>query len=200
MKYFRPNQALHDLNKLEIFLQNPLGCYMEKVDCYESYPIWIVFISNLLSVLIYLIGAFIIYQIGIIWLIIYLCYLIFLEIRLLKKGCIDCYYFGKTCAFGKGRISRLFFEKGDSKRFGQKKAGWKDILPDLIVALVPAVICIFLLFINFNLLLLSLLILLILLSSFGNGFVRGKLACKYCKQRELGCPAEQLFQKAEKTK
>lgn len=160
----------------------------------------IVFISNLLSVLIYLIGAFIVYQTGIIWLFTYLCYLIFLEIRLLKKGCIDCYYFGKTCAFGKGRISCLFFKKGDTKRFSQRKASWIDILPDLIVALVPAVICIFLLFINFNLLLLSLLILLILLSSFGNGFVRGKLACKYCKQRELGCPAEQLFQKAEKTK
>jgi len=168
---------------------------MEKIDYYENYPTRIVFISTLLSVFIYLIGAYIIYQTGIVWLIIYLCYLIFLEIRLLKKSCIDCYYFGKTCAFGKGRISCLFFRKGDSKRFSQKKASWKDILPDLIAALVPAIICIFLLFINFNILLLSLLILLIVLGSFGNGFVRGKLACKYCKQRELGCPAEQLFQK-----
>ncbi len=171
---------------------------MEKIDYYENYPMRIVFISNLLSVLIYLIGAFIIYQIGIIWFIIYLCYLIFLEIRLLKKSCIDCYYFGKSCAFGKGRISRLFFKKGDPKRFSQKTASWKDILPDLVAALVPAIICVFLLLINFNLLLLSLLILLIVLSSFGNGFVRGKLACIYCKQRELGCPAEQLFQKTEK--
>lgn len=171
---------------------------MEKIDYYENYPMWIVFISNLLSVLIYLIGAFIVYQIGIIWFIIYLCYLMLLEIRLLKKSCIDCYYFGKTCAFGKGRISCLFFKKGDLERFSQRKASWKDMLPDLLVALVPAVICIFLLFINFNLLLLLLLILLIVLSSFGNGFVRDKLACKYCKQRELGCPAEQLFQKAEK--
>lgn len=168
---------------------------MEKIDYYENYPTRIVFISTLLSVFIYLIGAFIIYQTGIIWFIIYLCYLIFLEIRLLKKSCIDCYYFGKSCAFGKGRISCLFFRKGDSKRFSQKKASWKDILPDLIAALVPAITCIFLLFIDFNLLLLSFLILLVVLSSFGNGFVRDKLACIYCKQRELGCPAEQLFQK-----
>src|SRR4030042_1150271 len=120
---------------------------MEKTDYYENYPMRIVFISNLLSVLIYLIGAFIVYQTGIIWLFIYLCYLIFLEIRLLKNSCIDCYYFGKTCAFGKGRISCLFFKKGDTKRFSQKKARWIDILPDLIAVVVPAVICIFLLFI-----------------------------------------------------
>jgi hypothetical protein len=28
--------------------------------------------------------------------------------------------------------------------------------------------------------------------------VRGQLACKYCKQRELGCPAEQLFSKTKR--
>ncbi|MFH1684097.1 MAG: hypothetical protein ABIA67_04360 [Candidatus Margulisiibacteriota bacterium] len=27
------------------------------------------------------------------------------------------------------------------------------------------------------------------------GYLRGSLACKFCKQRELGCPAEQLFSK-----
>lgn len=168
---------------------------MEKIDYYENYPMRIVFISNLLSVLIYFIGAYIIYQTGVIWFIIYLLYLVFLEIRLLKRSCIDCYYFGKTCAFGKGRTSCLLFKKGNPKRFSQKTASWKDILPDLIAALVPAITCIFLLFIDFNLLLLSFLILLVVLSSFGNGFVRGKLGCIYCKQRELGCPAEQLFQK-----
>jgi hypothetical protein len=25
--------------------------------------------------------------------------------------------------------------------------------------------------------------------------VRGQLACRYCKQREIGCPAAQLFNK-----
>lgn len=171
---------------------------MQTNNNYENYPLRIVFISNLLSVSIYLIGAYIIYQIGFIWLIIYLCYLVFMEIRLWKKSCIDCYYFGKTCAFGKGRISCLFFDKGDSAGFSCRKFTWKDLLPDLAVSLVPALICIVLMFINFSWQLLTALIFLILLSSFGNGFVRGKLACRYCRQRELGCPAEQLFQKKEK--
>jgi hypothetical protein len=170
---------------------------MKGINFYENYPSWIVFVSNLLSLSIYLIGAYIIYQIGIIWLIIYLCYIVFIEIRLWKKSCVNCYYFGKTCAFGKGRLSCLFFKKGDSKRFIQRKVTWKEIIPDFIIALIPAVIGIIILITNFNWVLFVLLILLFILISFGNGFVRGKLACMYCKQRELGCPAEQLFNKTK---
>ena len=33
------------------------------------------------------------------------------------------------------------------------------------------------------------------LSFGGNYFVRSQIACKFCKQRELGCPAEQFFNK-----
>ena len=39
---------------------------------------------------------------------------------------------------------------------------------------------------------------LVLLGSVGTGFIRGQLACKYCRQRELGCPAEQLFNKTKR--
>jgi len=40
-----------------------------------------------------------------------------------------------------------------------------------------------------------LLALLIGLATQGNYLVRSRIACKYCKQRELGCPAEKLFRK-----
>lgn len=170
---------------------------MKKTNFYENYPSWIVLVSNLLSLSIYLIGAYILYQAGVIWLIIYLCYIIFLETKVWKKSCVDCYYYGKTCAFGKGRLSCLVFKKGDPKRFNQRKFTWKDILPDFLVTLVPATVCIFLLIINFNWLLPVLLFLLLVLTFSGNGFVRGKLACKYCKQRDIGCPAEQLFNKTK---
>jgi len=29
----------------------------------------------------------------------------------------------------------------------------------------------------------------------GTAMIRGNLVCKYCKQREIGCPAEKLFNK-----
>jgi len=170
---------------------------MGKQECYENYPFWVVLISNLLSISIYLIGAFIVYQVGLIWSALYLCFVLFLEFRLLKGHCTSCYYFGKTCAFGKGRISNLLFKKGNPKNFFNKEMSWKDMLPDIMVLAIPLVIGIFILITSFNFLILALIILLLLLSSIGNGIVRG-IACGRCKQREIGCPAEKLFSKQKK--
>ena len=38
---------------------------------------------------------------------------------------------------------------------------------------------------------------LLLLGFLGNALVRGHLACRYCRQREIGCPAERLFDKRQ---
>ena len=171
---------------------------MKKAQYYENYPFWIVFFSNLVSIAIYLIGAFIIYRIGLVWLILYLFFIGALEFRLMKGHCTDCYYYGKTCAFGKGRISSMFFKKGNANKFCKKQMTWKDILPDFMVSLIPVIVGITLLIIRFNWIIMILVILLFLLTFTGNGFVRGSLACKYCKQRKLGCPAEQLFHKKKK--
>jgi hypothetical protein len=108
---------------------------------------------------------------------------------------VNCYYYGKTCAFGKGRISSVFFKKGDANKFCKKQMTWKDIVPDFIVSLIPAIIGVILLIKNFNWALLSLVLILFILTFVGNGIIRSQLACKYCKQREIGCPAEQLFNK-----
>lgn len=165
---------------------------------YENYPCWIVVISSLVSVAMCLIGAVIIAQIGSVWMGVYLLYVFFLEVRLVKGGCVNCYYHGKYCAFGKGKISGWFFKKGSSGKFRKNKISWKDILPDFLVSLIPLIIGIALLILDFDWLLLILVILLVMLASVGNGFIRGSLACKFCKQREIGCPAEQLFSKNKK--
>jgi len=171
---------------------------MKKEQCYENYPFWTVFLSNLVSIAIYLIGAFIIYQIGLVWLILYLIFILILEFKLIKGHCAACYYYGKTCAFGKGRISSIFFKKGDVNNFCKKQMTWKDIVPDFMVSLIPIIAGVVLLIIHFKWIMLILIILLLLLTFTGNGFVRSSLACKYCKQRKLGCPAEQLFKKNKK--
>ena len=165
---------------------------------FENYPCWIILVSNLVSIAIYLIGAFIIYQLGTIGLLFYLVFIFGLEIRLMKRSCANCYYYGKYCAFGKGKISSLFFKRGNSHKFIKDKITWKDILPDFLVSIIPIIAGIVLLILNFNWLIISLIVLLIILTSAGNGFVRGSLACKFCKQREIGCPAEQLFNRAKK--
>ncbi len=163
--------------------------------CYENYPYIFIILANALQISIYAIGAFIISLVGFIWLILYLILIIWLEIRLLKRSCVNCYYYGKRCAFGKGKTCSLLFRKGNPKKFLNDKITWKDILPDFMVSIIPAILGIVLLIINFNWILLVLVILLFLLTSFGNGLVRGSLACKYCKQRKIGCPAANLFDK-----
>jgi hypothetical protein len=72
---------------------------------------------------------------------------------------------------------------------------WKDIIPDLFVSLVPLATGIVLLIIKFDLIVLFSALLLVSLTTIGNGFIRGKLTCRYCKQRDLDCPADKLFNK-----
>jgi hypothetical protein len=164
---------------------------------YENYPVWIIFIANLVSIAVYLAGAFLVYRVGLVWLALYLAFIGYLEIRLLKEHCINCYYYGKGCAFGKGKLSSIFFKRGKTEEFGKKKISWKDILPDFMVFVIPAIIGFAILTVNFSWLILSFVALLLVLGFVGNAFVRGSLACKYCKQGELGCPAEQLFKKGK---
>jgi len=171
---------------------------MEQVKTYENFPCQVVLIANAVSLGIYLIGAYVIWQLGLLWFILYLLFIFGFEIRLLKGHCVNCYYYGKYCAFGKGKISSWFFKKGSPDKFMGREMTWKDLLPDLLVTLIPVITGVILLISNFNWRLLLALILLAGLASAGNGYVRSSLACKFCKQKEAGCPAQQLFDKNKK--
>jgi hypothetical protein len=162
---------------------------------YENYPWWIVLLSNAVSLSIYGLGFFIMFRASWIISILYLIYILSLEYRLLSKHCINCYYWGKICGFGKGRLSSLFFKKGDTSQFCSKEFSWKDMIPDLLVSLIPFIAGIVLLIIKFDYLILATLILLAFLTTIGNGFIRSILTCKFCKQKESGCPADKLFNK-----
>jgi hypothetical protein len=166
---------------------------METVKRFETYPLRIVVLSNFVSLTIYSLGFLIIFKTDTIYALFYLLNVLILELNLIKNHCTSCFYWGKTCGFGKGRISALFFKKGDPAKFCNHSFKWKDMIPDLLVSLIPLVTGIVLLIADFNFLLLFAVLLLILLTTSGNGFIRGKLTCRYCKQSELGCPAQLLF-------
>jgi len=172
---------------------------MQDKCCLETYPIPVVIVSNLVSFLIYGIGAYILFKLSLFLVICYVLYILILEFRLIHGHCVDCYYYGKICAFGKGRLSSVFFPKGRMEQFNQKKITWKDMLPDFLVFIIPLLAGIILLIQEFSWTIIILIIILFLLVFPGNALVRGHLACKYCKQREIGCPAEQLFDTPKKT-
>ena len=162
---------------------------------FDNYPFWIVLLSNLLSIIIYGLGFYIMFRLSWMIAVVYLLYILAQEVRLIRNHCTSCFYYGKTCGFGKGRLSALIFKQGDPAKFCQNNFTWKDLIPDILVWTLPILVGIVVLILQFSLSILLAMILLFLFSSFGNQFIRGSLTCKYCKQMELGCPAEQLFNK-----
>ncbi|MFN8457023.1 MAG: hypothetical protein U0401_20550 [Anaerolineae bacterium] len=166
---------------------------MEQTKTYECFPFWMVGLSNLVTVSIYGFGAYILSGFGL-WLSgLYLLYCLGLELRLLQRHCINCYYYGKVCGFGKGKLCAWLFKKGDPRKFNQHNISWAGMLPDFLVLLGPVLGGIILLLQNFTWLLVGALALLIVLSTSGNAMVRGSRVCKYCRQKEFGCPAAKLF-------
>ena len=161
----------------------------------DKYPFSTIFISNFVSLAIYGIGAYIMFRVSTVSLAIYLVFIVVLEILLYIKSCKDCFYYGKLCAFGKGKIACLIIKKGNPVDFSNRPVSWRSVAPDLLVTLIPMITAVVLMIVDFHWMQPVLLVLLILLTSAGNSYVRGYRSCKYCKQRELGCPAEKLFSK-----
>jgi hypothetical protein len=168
---------------------------METLRTYGNYPLRIVILSNFVSLAIYGFGLFIIFRLGLAFSFLYLLYILIFEYRLIRNHCTNCFYWGKICGFGKGKLSSWFFKKGDVTKFCMKDMTWKELIPDILIAFIPFVLGSILLIVKFDVLLLSALVLLALVTTFGNGFIRGTLTCRYCQQRELGCPAYVLFHK-----
>lgn len=164
---------------------------------YENFPFSMVLFAVLVNVSIYALGVVILSGFGNIMAALYLFYCLGNEIHVMKMSCVDCYYYGKWCAFGRGKAAPLLFKQGEPKRFASKCISWKELLPDIFISLIPLVGGIALMIKDFSLIMVMMLTALVALSFGGNYIVRSKIACKYCKQRELGCPAEQFFNKRQ---
>ena len=160
---------------------------------WERFPWWSVVVANLPSLLVTGIGSYLLARVTL-WLIApYLAYAVWTETRVLWGSCRDCAYFGGGCAFGKGRLAALFLRRGDPRRFARREVRWIQLLPDFMVFPIPIAAGILVLSRRFSAGILALTIILAVVSLAGTALVRGSLACRYCKQRAMGCPAERLF-------
>ena len=168
---------------------------MAKEASYESFPLGPVILCVIFSLFLYFLGAYILSGLWIGFALLYLLYCFGIELNVLYRSCRSCYYYGKRCGLGKGWMCDKLFKKGDPQHFLQKQITWMTMIPDFLVFIFPIAGGIILLILRFSWITLGLLIILAVLSFGGTATIRGKFACNYCKQRELGCPAQQLFQK-----
>jgi len=149
--------------------------------------------ANLPSLLVAGVGAVLLARVTL-WLVTpYLVYVAWAEARVLWGSCRDCSYFGGRCAFGKGWLAALLLKRGDPRRFARRKVRWVQLLPDFVIYAIPIAAGIVVLSRRSSILVLVLTIVLGIVSLAGTPLVRGSLACRYCKQRAIGCPAERLF-------
>ena len=168
---------------------------MKKVKTYEEFPVWIPILAISVSVISYSIGAVILSGFGIIFSILYILYCIGIELMILFRSCKDCWYYGRICGLGKGKIAPLFVKKGDTKKFADRDISMVHMIPDFMVVIFPLIGGIIWLILDFSLYVLVLLIVLLVLFFSGTACIRSTFACKYCRQREIGCPADEMFSK-----
>lgn len=173
---------------------------MDSAEYFEDYPKGIVVLSNIFALSIWAIGAFILFGFGLLFSVIFIIYCFLTEVSIYRGSCVNCCYYGKVCFSGRGKISALMFKRGDPHRFINRKVTFKDLLPDLMVTVIPIIGGIILLITSFSWLVLILIIVLLLLATGGNAIIRGRYACRYCRQRELGCPAQRFFEERRATR
>ncbi len=166
------------------------------ISAHERYPTRTVLISNAQTISTWAIGAYLVWTaLGMIFALLFVTYCIAIELNLLRRSCVNCYYHGKMCFSGRGRCCSALFKKGNPDAFASREITWVDVLPDLLVSVIPITCGIGVVIVDFSWLALVALLALVGLTTAGNALVRGNLACKHCQQRLLGCPAERLFQK-----
>jgi len=158
-----------------------------KIRRYENYPLSNVLFRNAFEILLYAFGAVILAGFGTWAAIAYLAYCAAMTIWTMRFRCKYCYYYGKTCPMGMGRIASRLFKPGDNEDFCRTV---KFIAPVFLVWLLPILGGVVLLFIRFSVARLVILVLFVIARFALSGKVVVQLGCVRCKQQD-DCPAYQ---------
>jgi hypothetical protein len=110
--------------------------------------------------------------------------MVFIVLR--KLVCTSCYYYGKRCAIGWGKLAAMMFKKGDVSTFPENP-GIK-IAPATygLLSLIPLIFIVIAMIQGVTALKITVLVLLVGISAYSGGIGR-KGACMHCKMR-LICP------------
>ena len=81
-----------------------------KINLYVNFPICMPIIAIIISLIGYILGAYIFSGFGLLIVVLYLIYCIGIELLVIFRSCKDCYYYGKICGLGKGKLAPLFIK------------------------------------------------------------------------------------------
>jgi len=103
-----------------------------------------------------------------------------------KLVCTNCYYYGKWCGTGWGKLAALFFKEGEMERFG-KSTGVK-LAPAVygLLSLIPLVLIVVSIVQEFSVAKIIVLAVLLLVSVY-SAFLSRRKGCTNCKMK-LACP------------
>jgi hypothetical protein len=110
--------------------------------------------------------------------------MVFVVLR--KLVCTNCYYYGKWCGMGWGKLAALFFKRGSIDNFSRSIGIKLAPLTYGLLSLIPLVLGIIAAIREFTIPRVSVLVLLFLVSFYSGAVSRGK-ACRNCKMRTI-CP------------
>lgn len=118
---------------------------------------------------------------------IYLFFAILMVFVILRRMvCPNCYYYGKWCSMGWGKLSALFFKKGDIEDFSTSLGIKLAPITYGLLTIIPLILIIISFFKGFSIFKAVVLILLLLVS-FYSGAISRKKTCAKCKMRMI-CP------------
>ncbi|MEW6103318.1 MAG: hypothetical protein AB1630_05805 [bacterium] len=155
---------------------------------YENYPATIIILRNIFEIVIWGIGVLLLVKFGK-WVVIsYLIYSALMVAWIMRFRCKYCYYYGKTCTIGYGKVASMFFDRGDNEEFPKKI---KYIIPAILTWILPVIGGVFLLIRNFSVIILILVVVFIVFRFVLSERVLVKYGCQFCYQNH-DCPAYQL--------
>ena len=162
---------------------------MEKLykNALEEYPKSSAVIGNLAMLLWILLGTIACWFSSPLLAGVYLAFALLMVFIVLRKlVCTNCYYYDKWCSIGWGKLSALFFSKGDIEKFSTSAGIKLAHLTYGLLTLIPLVLIIISIIREFTAVKAAVLVLLILISIY-SGTLGRKKACLRCKMR-LICP------------
>ena len=153
----------------------------------EEYPVSTVIIENIFIVLWLILGAYLCWVFSSIAGIVYLAFGLFMVLFVMRIFvCKNCYYHGKLCHTGWGKLSALYTDHGNEDIFCRGAIG--AIVPAFygVMALIPLIFMVISLIRDFTIMTIIIGIVFLFISSMSSIFLRKK-ACEKCKMK-IVCP------------